>query len=75
MGLTVQLEPDEIWTDIKDNKIFIRDMDENHAKNALRMMIRKFRADREYGNRHSWEAEKEMDQIYWDIMAEDAGDR
>jgi len=77
---------EEVWTTRDGSKILVRDMTEEHAKNALRMAIRKIRADRplvdamkavdeavrvlEGRRREAWS--RQSDAILDDVMNQDA---
>ena len=65
---------EQIWTDIDGVPHRVGDMDEQHVRNALRMMIRKVNA---YNNRKDIyeEHERSLDNLYWDIRMDEAGDR
>ena len=47
-------DDDEIWMTADGNTIKIKDMSEEHAKNCLRMMIRRSREYKFYSSRRSF---------------------
>lgn len=46
---------DEIWTTKDGQKIAVGDMDEGHVRNALRLMLRNKRKDREVLQDQLWD--------------------
>ncbi len=61
----VEFVDDEVWTTAEGDKLFVRNMTESHAKNALRVIIKRFRAYRAAVN-----GVRDIDMDFYDNMCD-----